>query len=168
MIFLLMGAWMMGSIVVAFVATQNFRTVDRVLSAPAEADLWRKLDGKISREDARMILRHLASEMNRFYFRAWEGAQLLLGGLVLILLIRSDRSDVLTGSLVVALLVIVGVFILFLTPQIVALGRRLDFVSRTPPPPEYARFWRFHITYTALEVVKLLLGGAVVVRLLPR
>ncbi len=168
MIFFLMGAWMMGSIVVAFVATQNFRTVDRVLSAPAEADLWRKLDGKISREDARMILRHLASEMNRFYFRAWEGAQLLLGGLVLILLIRSDRSDVLTGSLVVALLVIVGVFILFLTPQIVALGRRLDFASRTPPPPEYARFWRFHITYTALEVVKLLLGAAVVVRLLPR
>lgn len=167
MIFFLMGAWMMGSITMAFVATQNFRAVDRILTAPADADLQRKLDG-LSREDARMILRHLASEMNRFYFRVWEGTQLILGGLVLMLLMTSGRSDALTRALVVTMLAVVVVFIVFLTPQIVALGRSLDFASRTPPPPQYARFWRFHLTYTLLDLLKLLLGAVVLARLLMR
>lgn len=167
MIFFLMGAWMVGSVMVAFVATQNFRAVDRVLAAPAGADLHRKLEG-IPPDDARMILRHLASEMNRYYFRVWEWAQLVLGGLVLTLLVRSGRSDALARALIVAMLAIVLVFIVYLTPQIVTLGRSLDFVSRTPPPPQYARFWRFHIAYTLLELVKLLLGAGVLVRLLLR
>lgn len=167
MIFFLMGAWMMGSVTMAFVATQNFRAVDRILTAPADADLQRKLEG-LSWEDARMILRHLASEMNRFYFRVWEGTQLILGGLVLMLLITSGRSDALARTLVVMMLAIVVVLIVFLTPQIVTLGRSLDFVSRTPPPPQYARFWRFHITYTLLDLLKLLLGAVVLARLLMR
>jgi hypothetical protein len=167
MIFFLMGAWMVGSVMMAFVATQNFRAVDRVLAAPAGADLHRKLDG-ISPDDARMILRHLASEMNRYYFRVWEWTQFVVGGLVLMLFVRSGRSDALVPALIVAMLAIVLVFLVFLTPTIVTLGRSLDFVSRTPLPPQYARFWRFHITYTLLELVKLLLGAGVLVRLLMR
>jgi hypothetical protein len=58
----------------------------------------------------------------------------------------------------------VGVVVLmlgYLTPQIVALGRSLDFVPRDPAPPGMQKFWILHAAYTSLEMLKLLTGLAV-------
>jgi hypothetical protein len=46
----------------------------------------------------------------------------------------------------------------YLTPQIVSLGRSLDFVPRDPAPPGMQKFWILHAAYTSLEMVKLLVG----------
>jgi hypothetical protein len=48
--------------------------------------------------------------------------------------------------------------LLYLTPQIVTLGRSLDFVPRDPAPAGMQRFWILHAAYTSLEMLKLLVG----------
>lgn len=149
----------------ALVATQNFRTVDRVLhGAASDSELKRKLDG-LAPGDARMVLRHLASEMNRLYFRAWEAAQLLFGAVLLVLVSIGPNRDLTSRNLIIVMVVIVVAFVAYLTPNIVALGRGLDFVPRDPPPPEFARFWQFHIAYTLLDLLKLGLGLWAAIRL---
>ncbi len=46
----------------------------------------------------------------------------------------------------------------WLTPQILSIGRSLDFVPRDPPPSELATFGFLHATYTSLEMLKLVAG----------
>jgi hypothetical protein len=162
----LLGSWLTGSVAMALVATQNFRTVDRVLKGTAtNAELNQKTEGWTS-GDARMVLRHLASEMNRLYFRAWEWTQLLFGAVLILLLSFGQSRDLMSRHLVIAMVIIILVFVVYLTPNIVTLGRSLDFTPRDPPPPEYARFWRFHIAYTTLDLLKLGLGLWTTIRLL--
>ena len=72
----LLGLWLAGGLFMAYVATQNFRGVDRLLSGgnPAAASRLKPLGPQ-----ARMILRYQASEMNRWLFGAWETTQLVCG-----------------------------------------------------------------------------------------
>ena len=55
-------------------------------------------------------------------------------------------------------LLITVVLQLYVVPETIRLGRLLDFVPREPPPPEEAPFWRLHHTYTALDMLKFVLG----------
>ena len=59
---------------------------------------------------------------------------------------------------VIAMLAIVVLMLVYLTPVIVNLGRELDFVPRDPPPPGMSRFWVLHAAYTSLEMLKLVAG----------
>ncbi len=160
-----LGAWLMGNVALAVVATQNFRAVDRVLRTAAEpSELARRLE-RLSAVEARELLRYLASEMNRFYFRIWGWSQLLLALLTLGGLWMGGVQDHWVRASVVAMLALVLVAVLFLTPEITALGRRLDFAPRNPPPPEFARFWRLHTLYTLLDLAKMGLGVLALFRL---
>ena len=156
---LLVGAWLAGSLMIFFVATQNFREVDRALasvppqvSADAQATL-------------RPILRHLSSELNRTYFAVWGIAQIVLG-VVLIVLLHRQRTDSLIAAVMLA---IAAGLLLAITPGITQIGRALDFVPRNPLPAEYAplmaRFWRLHFAYTGLDCIKVLLGFVLAWRL---
>jgi hypothetical protein len=46
----------------------------------------------------------------------------------------------------------------YLTPQIIAVGRPLDFVPREPAPPALVQFGRLHAAYSILDLGKLLIG----------
>ena len=70
-----------------------------------------------------------------------------VGGVTMLLLARQTGF----GPFFVLMLV-------YLTPQIVSLGRGLDFVPRDPAPPGMRKFWILHAVYTSLEMVKLLAG----------
>ena len=72
----LMGAWLMGTALLWVVATENFRRVDAVLSG-SNSEFHRQLE-PLTPGEARLALRFLASELNRFYFTAWGGFQLVL------------------------------------------------------------------------------------------
>src|SRR5260370_39821011 len=73
----LLGAWILGSLFMMFVATQNFRTVDRVLTAaPPQAEQTIQALGPGRSRD---LLRYLAGEENQLFFNSWEIAQLILG-----------------------------------------------------------------------------------------
>jgi hypothetical protein len=149
-----LGLWIAGSLAMLVVATQNFRTVDRLLSSSANATFSSQVKS-IGQPASRELLRYLSSELNRLYFQIWNLAQVVLGLVALWLVWRSSGT---ARWGVVAMLAVVAVMTLWLQPEITALGRNLDFVPREPPPPEMGRFWVLHGVYTILELVKLLAG----------
>jgi hypothetical protein len=159
-----LGAWTMGSICMSTVATQNFYTVDRLLADQHGA--FAAMVQKLGQPAARELLRYLSSELNRLYFQAWNAAQIVLGAVVLWLIAGSRKRDA-AFTIVAAMLAVVVLMLVYLTPAIVTLGRELDFVPREPPPPGMSRFWVLHAAYTSLEMLKLaaaLLAAALIAR----
>jgi hypothetical protein len=155
----LVGAWIAGSICSSVVATENFYTIDRLLAGmPNQA--FAKAVQQLGQPQARDLLRYLSSELNRLYFQLWNVAQIALGALTL-WLIASRAGDPRmrrATRTVVAMLAIVAVMLAYLTPQIVSIGRSLDFVPRDPAPPAMQTFWVLHAAYTSLEMLKLAAG----------
>src|SRR6266700_3719552 len=82
----LLGAWIAGSLFMIMVATQNFRSVDRLLAAPGRAGAQVE---RMGHDEARTFLRYQVSEQNRWYFRTWEKIQLVLLLGLLTTLLRS-------------------------------------------------------------------------------
>jgi Domain of unknown function (DUF4149) len=152
----ILGVWLGWTLFMWFLAGRSFATVDRVLHGdnPEFAEAARPLSPGQTRE----VLRHLASEINRTIFRAYGWAQIVLGALLLGLLWLQTPRD--TFSLVLAggMAVLVLILVLMITPQIISLGRTLDFVPRNPTPPGFQRFWMLHGAFTGLDGVKLLAG----------
>ena len=147
----LMGAWLMGTVSMWVVATENFRRVDAVLSSP-HSEFHQRLE-PLPAGEARLVLRFLASELNRFYFTTWGGFQLVLGGVILILSWRlaAGRFDL---GLLGAIWLLAAILTLWITPSLIEIGRQVDFIPRSPPPPQMDAFWRFHLAYTVTDLVK--------------
>jgi len=151
---MLVTIWLTGTVIMTFVATQNFRTVDRILEhpTPEAASKVTALD----HDAMRMLLRHLSSELNRLYFMTWNAMQLALAIAVLTLMVRVGSR--LETSLALVMLVIV-VVLLGGTFRIIELGRLIDFMPRNPVPPEVVKFGKMHAVYGVMEVVKVALGA---------
>lgn len=151
-----LGLWVMGTVCISVAAAQNFYTIDRLLADgghPAFADGVDRLGTPAARD----LLRYLSSELNRLFFQYWNLAQLPLGAVTLWLVLgpSTDRRVRWPAG---AMLAIALVLTTVVTPPIVALGRGLDFVPRTPPPPDLATFGMLHAAYTGLEMLKAGLG----------
>ncbi|HZS52513.1 MAG TPA: hypothetical protein VFA54_16720 [Bryobacterales bacterium] len=160
---LALGAWLAATLFMWLVATQNFHLVDRLLAAPSP-DFARRIAGLASGE-ARLLLRYQASEVNRWFFDRWGWTQLGLGVILSILVSRAAFPRKIRISIFLMLL-IAAVLQIYVVPEIVRLGRLLDFAVRTPPPPQEVFFWRLHAAYTALDMLKFLLGVYVAAGLL--
>jgi hypothetical protein len=156
-----LGVWMAGTILVAVAAAQNFYTVDRLLAGSANATFRSVTDG-LGLAPSRDLLRYLASELNRLYFRLWAATQFVLGIVILGLIGRPTTPARIRWALV-AMLAIVAVMSVGLVPPIVSVGRSLDFVPRDPPPPALRTFGLLHTAYVGLDGVKVVLGALVAV-----
>lgn len=166
----LLGGWLVGIVLIAFVAAENFFVVDRLLASPASTEYRAEFQNRLTPlapGDARVALRYLSSELNRFYFRVWGGAEIILGGVLLALAAKrgKDRKITIGVGMMLALSLLMT---FYLTPQLVEIGRGLDFVSRDAPPPQLGRFGALHGAYSALDLLKLLLGIWLTVRLVRR
>jgi hypothetical protein len=155
----LLGCWILGSLFMMFVATQNFRTVDRVLtSAPPQAE---QMIQTLGPGRARDLLRYLAGEENQLFFTSWETAQLILGVALAGILFFGAHNRLLAG--LAACLLILTVFQHFqVTREMIALSRSID-VQSAPP----SQFWRLHALYGSIEVLKLAIALAIAGLLLP-
>ena len=146
----------MGTLLLAGVAAENFFRIDQLLNSPShpsfQNDVARRPPG-----EARTMLRYLASELNRSYFRAWGWVQLVLGTACLSLAAMGLKQRKFTVGFSL-MLASAAVMVFYITPQIVDVGRSLDFVPRQPPPPGIAAFGRLHAAYTILDIGKLLVG----------
>jgi len=91
----------------------------------------------------------------------------LVTGPLLALAVKSGRDRWFTRG-VSAMLAVSLLMTFYLTPQVVEIGRVLDFVSRDPPPPELGRFGALHAAYSVLDLLKLLLGIWLTIRLVRR
>lgn len=152
---LVLGLWL-GMLAASWVAASvNFRTVDRVLGPALRPEVSEKL-ASLPPGDRRMLLRHLASEINRWMFHWWSLTQIVLGALALALLWPGGgASRTLTGiALALALVQLTTV------APIVELGRSIDFVPRPLPPELARRFGVLHAAYVGLDLVKALLLAA--------
>lgn len=154
-----MGAWLAGSLIMFVVATQNFRTVDRLLAESGNSAFRAQVE-QLGPARSRELLRYLSSELNRLYFQLWNAAQLALGALVLWLLWRSSEHGAARRG-VMAMTAFVLLMTVWLQPEITSLGRSLDFALRDPEPPGMSRFWILHAAYTVLELCKLGAGALV-------
>jgi hypothetical protein len=152
-----LGAWLMGSVIMIVVATRNFRLIDELLQGSPNAH-FQELLQRWGSSPTRDLLRYLSSELNREYFQLWNSAQLVLGSSTLLLLARRGAHVGARRLLSSATFLVLGVS-LALAPRIISVGRSLDFVPHEPAPPELQQFWRLHIAYTVLELVKLVLLG---------
>jgi hypothetical protein len=151
----LLGAWLLGTVFMVFVATQNFETVDRVLkTAPPDAS---KMIAALGNENARQLLRYLAGEENRYFFENWEVAQLILGALLTVVLLFGVESRMLAGFSV-AMLILTIFEHLKITPEMTWLGRSFDFLPWTAESLARDQFWKLHGAYSAIEIVKMLLA----------
>ncbi len=135
------------------VATENFRSVDRLLAAPAGAAAAQV--EKMGHAAARAFLRYQVSEQNRWYFETWEKIQLGLGVTLLAALVRQGKTLLILAAILFALVVIER---FYMTPEIVRLGRTIDFLPAAASSPERTLFWRFHGAYSGVELLKLALG----------
>jgi hypothetical protein len=163
----LLGAWLGGSVFMDMVATQNFRSVDRLLADPPAqtAESIQRLGGH---DPARVFLRRQVSEQNRWYFNTWEWVQMGLGVALFLALLPGRATGRLLLLLVLLMLVAVLAMHFFLTPEITRLGRAIDFVPPGAQSPERTRFWIFHGAYSTLELTKLVWGLALAVFLVRR
>src|SRR2546425_7414980 len=147
-----MGAWLMGTICMSIVATENFYTIDRLLADRANPAFASAVD-RLGSPTGRDLLRYLSSELNRLYFQIWNITQLALGGLALWLLARgrkqspqrTQRQDfssafpalafkrVALG--VISVLANLVLMLVLPTPALVSLRPSLHFVPRDPAPP---------------------------------
>ena len=143
--------WLAGGMFMAWVATQNFREVDRLLS---RADPVATLRLKPLGADARMTLRYQASEQNRRLFRDVGNGPDSIRGFLLLLMLFGSRENKFTlfGVLLLVALVLVQRFVL--TPELIALGRLIDFVPPEIRSPERSKFWVIHTAYSGVELLK--------------
>jgi hypothetical protein len=162
-----MAVWLTGTIAMSLVATQNFRTIDRLLANSPSEDFHQavqQLDAQEGAATGREFLRYLSSELNRLYFQWWNFGQLLVGGVVL-WLVRPLPGEKRTTWCVVSMLGI-GLFLaVVLTPYIVSIGREIDFVPRNPPPSSAVSslrtFAMLHSVFAVFTLIELILGGLV-------
>ena len=114
---------------------------------------------------ARLFLRHLASDQNRNCFLGWEQVQLVLGLLLLVILFfgTDARPPILLAVLLMTL--VVALMHWLMTPEIIKLGRAIEFVPDAKDSVERSRFWGFHTAYATIDVVKTVLASLVAIRL---
>jgi len=163
----LVGAWLAGCLFMDMVATQNFRSVDRLLAEPP-TQMAERVQAMGGHDAARMFLRHHVGEQNRWYFETWEQVQIGLGVVLFLVLLFGAAADrwMLFFTLVMLGIVLMARF--FLTPEITRLGRAMDFVPPGTAAPGRTRFWIFHGAYSGSELIKLGVGMVVGVMLVRR
>ena len=150
----LLGALLLGSLFLVFAATRNFRAVDVVLnSPPPEAS---KMIQTLGHDHARQLLRYLAGEENRGYFEAWELAQILLGIALAAFLLFGVEKRLLAG-LAGAMLVLTLFQHFKITPDLLWMGRSIDFLPAAAESQARDQFWKLHGIYSDIEIAKMLL-----------
>jgi hypothetical protein len=144
--------WLAGGMFMAWVATENFRSVDRLLNSPNPvASLeFRTLGPQASR----LLLRYAASEQNRYLFENWEIVQIMLGILFFLFMLFGTHEGKFSLIAALLLLAIAASQRLILTPELIAIGRTIDFVPSDSQSGARTKFMLLHYGYEGVEVFK--------------
>lgn len=162
----ILGIWIGITLFMWFAAGRSFATVERVLLS--QNPQYLKITKPLTLTETREMLRYLASEINRSFFTAYGWAQVILGLALLLLFIRQTPRDTTALAITGAMLAVVLILAFVVTPQIIALGRSIDFAPRNLPSPEMGRFGMLHGAYTGLDGLKLVAGVTMLVRWIMR
>jgi hypothetical protein len=148
--------WFAGGLCMQWITSDVSRSVDRLLDHPnPSATLQLKPIGPVA---TRQILTYQVAEQNRYYRESWEAVQLILGFVFFFFMLFFTRED--KVSLLIALLMLIAVAAqrFYVTPEIISMGRVLDFVPPDVYSPGRHRLPFVESAYTGIEVAKLGLG----------
>lgn len=167
LLFFILGAWLGGSVILGAVVTYNFAGVEDLFARNPR--LAEHAGFELSDEQAKKtsLLWVHSSELNRVFFQAWNRTQLVLGGLAVVLALRV-HARLPSILLLLGATALVAYIHLVVEPQILDLGRQLDFLPRIPPPPALEPFQENHGVYFTLETARVLLVAAAALLLLFR
>jgi hypothetical protein len=153
----LLGAWMGCSLLMDFLTLENLHAASMVLAtATAPAVNLLKL---LSPDDANLILRYEAVEMNRQYAYEWEVAELILAVGLLICLVLGMPKRVLPLALCVLMLIALAWQHFAITPELAYRGRDADFPPGSTAFGPQSRVFAMEQIFGVVEALKLLLGG---------
>ncbi len=153
LLYLIFGAWLGGSVLVGTAAGYNFAGFEDLFQRnPRLAERAGFEPDHIEAKKVSLLWVH-SSELNRVLFESWNRTQLVLGVLCIALALVSGARRIITAALILAV-ALIAYAQFFLAPELVELGRQLDFVPRNPPPPELTPFKQLHGRYFALEAVR--------------
>src|SRR5688572_21168487 len=160
----LIGAWLIGTVMVWFATSQGLLNVERTLSTPPQ-QVAKEFDD-MGPDVTRQILRHQAMQLNRRIVETWEIIQLgMAGALLATSFLTTHRSK--TTIISAILLMILSAFAAFyLTPAMNALGRSYDFLPPTAALREREAFQRLDVWHRVANVLSLLTAGLITARLL--
>ncbi len=158
----ILGAWLMTTLCMWFAATKSFATVERVMKRADPQFI--EATKPLSEASTRVVLRYMASEINRTLFWGYGALQIALGVILFLLLWRQTPRNGVDIGVVATMLALSVILTFVITPLIISLGRSIDFVPRNPPPPVMPRFWALHGSFTGLDGVKLLAGLSLLIR----
>jgi hypothetical protein len=147
-------------------AIANFRAIDRFLADPGIPSA--ELIHGAGHENVRVLMRREAGETNAWLFEQWEWIQLITGLALLLILVFGNRPPLIPIGLCLAMVVIVLIERFSLTPNLLRLGRIVDFLPTDPQLPDRQRFAMYHVAYTVMDLVKLIAGFVIAAILIVR
>jgi hypothetical protein len=146
----LVGIWLGLQFASWAVASATFRTAAVVAGVPPGSPAGDHV-ARVPVDTRRPLLRHLASEINRWMFGRFAWAQLALAVVVAGLAWSMGGA---ARVLSVGALVVVAIQGASLGPAILELGRSVDFAARPLAPDVGRRFGLLHGGYVVLDLVK--------------
>lgn len=161
----LLGAWSGATVFMWQTAIQSFAVAERVAAVRNEG-LQGVVEG-IPPQDLRAVVRHQASEVNRLFFRGWGWIQIGLAAAGLVLAWMAQAGRVVQAGMAVMLAIVVGLAV-YVVPETIRLGRMMDFAPDTALADVRSMFWSLHHSYTAVDMLKLVMGLSVTGILLHR
>jgi hypothetical protein len=166
---LALGIWLGAAVAVDVLVTRNFSTVDRFLADPGSPAAVYQIS-QAKPQNVRFLLRRSAAEENAWIFENWEWAQIFIALVFFLLIFFGERPPKLALGLTLAMLLLVLAQRFAITPQVISLGREIADVAPADlaASPANTRFWTFHGVYSGMEILKLLLGLGLGVRLMNR
>ncbi len=165
MIAFVLGLWLAGMVMVTYVTSLSLRTVASVMAIPPhEASKWIE---ELGNDKVRTLLAHGSSEVNRGLFESWGNADLVICLFLLVAVVMNKHGKALI-SMTAVLLLLGAASAYLLTPQMVAVGRQLDFRVVFPVPPEVVQVAALERMYYGLALGRTLIVGTMVTLLLYR
>ena len=121
----------------------------------------------MGRDKVRILLFHGSSEVNRGLFEFWGNVDLVICAFLFVAVVMNKSGKVLI--ILSSILLLLGTASTFLlTPQMVAVGRQLDFRVAYPVPPEIVQYAALQKMYFGAGLVRILTVGTMVGLLLHR
>jgi hypothetical protein len=160
----LLGFWLGCSLFMGWVATHNLRSVDPILKQ-SDRQLQREIKD-IGYDRVKTLLRFEAAELNRHFFYYWEWAQIILTLIVAAVLLDATSGNKLTMILMAGIMLMLLVQHFLVGPEVLELGRGLDFAPPDQMLDERRAFRTFHTYYSSIELIKIVLVGFIGVRML--
>ena len=121
----------------------------------------------LTEPEKRSLFFYAANELNRFFIYCWGAAQLVLALAILgvLALARQAKWQIILAACML-LCALASYFLL--VPQLISLGRNLDFAPADQLAPERRQYSSIFLFYTIFDVLKLLLGLSLAFLILKR